>query len=141
MHAFNRSEVQRIQLEAAAARVFKGRFQIGQFDPSGPNLPWDSLTGDAVYSKANQKIALEGAQQSPVLLRNPASAGKAHLPLKKGLKIAIIGPNGDVPDVFQGQVSSRLGRQSLKSLRLTFNSLSLSAISACICLYIYRNAF
>ena len=136
MHAFNRSEVQRIQLEAAAARVFKGRFQIGQFDPSGPNLPWDSLTGDAVYSKANQKIALEGAQQSPVLLRNPASAGKAHLPLKKGLKIAIIGPNGDVPDVFQGQVSSRLGRQSLKSLRLTFNSLSLSAISACICLYL-----
>jgi hypothetical protein len=38
-----------------------------------------------------------------VLLRNPTAAGKAHLPLKKGLKIAIIGPNGDVPDVFQGQ--------------------------------------
>ena len=66
MHAFNSSEVQRSQLEAAAARVFKGRFQIGQFDPSAPKTPWDSLTGDAVYSKANQQLALEGAQQSPV---------------------------------------------------------------------------
>jgi hypothetical protein len=65
MHAFNSSEVQRSQLEAAAARVFKGRFQIGQFDPSAPKTPWDSLTGAAVYSKANQQIALEGAQQSP----------------------------------------------------------------------------
>ena len=103
MHAFNKSEVQRSQLEAAAARVLKGRFQVGQFDPHASETPWDSLTSDAVYSKANQQIALEGAQQSPVLLRNPVAAGKAHLPLKKGLKIAIIGPNGDVPDVFQGQ--------------------------------------
>jgi hypothetical protein len=62
-------------------RVFMGRFQFGQFDP-GSKMPWDELTGDAVYSAENQQIALEGAQQSATLLRNPA--GKAQLPLKKG---------------------------------------------------------
>ena len=101
--AEGKGEVNRAALAAAAARVFKGRFQIGQFDPKAPPMPWDSLTSDAVYSKANQQLALEGAQQSAVLLRNPASAGQAHLPLTKGIKIAIIGPNGNVPDVFQGQ--------------------------------------
>ena len=101
--AEGKGEVNRAALAAAAARVFKGRFQIGQFDPKAPPMPWDSLTSDAVYSKANQQLALEGAQQSAVLLRNPASAGKAHLPLRKGVNIAIIGPNGNVPDVFQGQ--------------------------------------
>eukprot|EP00665_Eupelagonemidae_sp_cell47_P011484 gene11484-5404_t len=29
--------------------------------------------------------------------------GAAHLPLKRGQKIAVIGPNGDVADVWQGQ--------------------------------------
>ena len=67
--------------------VFKGRFQFGQFDPK-TKMPWDALTGDDVYSEANQQIALEAAQQSAVLLRNPA--GKAQLPLKKGLTIAVV---------------------------------------------------
>jgi hypothetical protein len=43
--------VDRAQLEAAAARVLKGRFQFGQFDPK-VKMPWDSLTADAVWTLA-----------------------------------------------------------------------------------------
>ena len=56
-----------------------------------------------MFSEKNQQIALEGAQQSITLLRNPPAvvSGAAHLPLKKGLKLAVVGPNGNVADVFQ----------------------------------------
>ena len=53
--------------------------------------------------KLATQISLEGAQQSAVLLRNNLDSGAAHLPLKRGINIAVIGPNGDVADVFQGQ--------------------------------------
>jgi beta-glucosidase len=95
-------KVQLAQLQAAAARVLKGRFQIGQFDPRSPT-EWDSIGLDRIFSAANQQISLEGAQQSAVLLRNPPAkkTGAAHLPLKKGIRIAVIGPNSNVADVFQ----------------------------------------
>ena len=92
-------KISRGHLEAAASRVLKGRFQIGQFDPAGPKAPWDALTIDAIYSAKNQQLSLEGAQQAAVLLRNPGSL----LPLRRGTSIAVIGPNGNVADVFQGQ--------------------------------------
>lgn len=38
-----------------------------------------------------------------MLLTNPDGAGAAKLPLKRGLNLAIIGPNGNVSDVYQGQ--------------------------------------
>jgi beta-glucosidase-like glycosyl hydrolase len=103
--AESKGEVKRAALEAAAARVLKGRFQLGQFDPRAPEAPWDSLGTDAVFSAAHQQVALEGAQQSAVLLRNPppSLSRAAHLPLKRGMKIAVIGPNGNVADVSQGQ--------------------------------------
>ena len=61
-----------------------------------------------MFSEKNQQIALEGAQQSITLLRNPAAdvSGAAHLPLKKGLKLAVVGPNGNVADVFQVTAAS-----------------------------------
>jgi len=97
--------VDRAALEAAVARVFTGRMQIGQFDPEGAKLPWDALTSDVVFSKKHQQVALEGAQQSVVLLRNPPASlsQAAHLPLKRGLNVAVVGPNGNAADVFQGQ--------------------------------------
>ena len=100
--ATRKGDVDRAQLEAAAARMFMGRFQFGQFDAATMSpAPWDALGSDAVFSAANQQLSLEGAQQSTVLLRNPP--GAAQLPLARGQKLAIIGPNGNVQDVFQGQ--------------------------------------
>jgi beta-glucosidase-like glycosyl hydrolase len=93
--------VSRAQLEAAVGRVFKGQFQLGRFDPHSPLPGYDELHSDQVYSAAHQRLSLEGAQQSIVLLRNPP-ASPARLPLRRGMKIAVIGPNGDVADVYQG---------------------------------------
>jgi beta-glucosidase-like glycosyl hydrolase len=109
LNSTNAGLVHRSSLENAAARVLKGRFQIGQFDPAaaGANtttLPWDDLTDDDVFSESHQALSLEAAEQSAVLLRNPpAGAGVAHLPLHRGMHLAVIGPNGNVADVFQGQ--------------------------------------
>ena len=37
--------------KASVARVLKGRFQIGQFDPPNmPAAPWDALSADDVFS-------------------------------------------------------------------------------------------
>ena len=117
VNATAQGKVQRSALEAAVARVLKGRFQIGQFDaPSSHHqeeaqvaAPWDSLDASAVFAPEHQQLSLEAAQQSAVLLRNnPVSSSQqaqqqAHLPLARGQNIAVIGPNGNVADVFQGQ--------------------------------------
>ena len=105
----NEGKLKRQSLEAAASRVIKGRIQIGQFDPpAAPALPptedsppWMTLTSDVVFSEAHQRLSLEGAEQSVVLLRNP----KSLLPLdvEHGLNVAVVGPNGNEADVFQGQ--------------------------------------
>ena len=47
---------------------------------------------------------LQAAEQSIVLVQNAPSKSVAnHLPLKKGLKLAVIGPNGNSTAVYQGQ--------------------------------------
>ncbi len=104
--------VDRTQLEAAAARVLEGRIRVGQFDPPGDvndddAPPWNALTADEVFSEAHQALSLEAAEQSVVLLRNPPveKSGAAHLPLspERVRRVAVVGPNGNVADVFQGQ--------------------------------------
>jgi beta-D-xylosidase 4 len=63
-----------------------------------------------VYSKAHQQLAKEASEQSLVLLQNPGGesddkngAITALLPLKRGLKIAIIGPSGNASDAWQAE--------------------------------------
>ena len=46
---------------------------------------------DTINSESSQAAMLEAARQSPVLLKN--GNGKAILPLKKGQKLALIGPH------------------------------------------------
>jgi beta-D-xylosidase 4 len=91
--------VSRAQLEQAVARVYKGRFQTGEFDPG--NGRWN-LPDDTIYSAAHQQLSLEAAQQSIVLVRNSPTSGAAKLPLKPGSRIAVIGPNGNSSHVFIG---------------------------------------
>jgi beta-glucosidase len=79
--------ISRAQLEATVARVYKGRFQVGEFNPHS-TLYKPLLPDDAIYSTAHQQVSLESAQQSLVLLRNDNRSGIAKLPLRPGLKIA-----------------------------------------------------
>ena len=98
--AVDQKLLSRAQLEAAVARVYKGRFAIGEFDAH--SMLYKGLPADTIYSAAHQQLSLETAQQSLVLLRNENSSGAAKLPLRPGLKIAVIGPNGNSSHIFQG---------------------------------------
>jgi beta-D-xylosidase 4 len=89
-------------MREAVARTFTGRFQVGEFDPN-VTVPYGDLTNDTVFSPAHQALSLEAAEQSIVMLRNAPKGSAAHLPLKRGLKLALIGPNGNHSDVYQGQ--------------------------------------
>ena len=86
--------------------MMKGRFQFGEFDGNVSTVatPFANITVDAVFSKEHQQLSREAAEQSIVLLQNSVDeASPAHLPLKRGLKIAVIGPNGDSADVYLGE--------------------------------------
>ena len=58
--------ISRAQLEATVARVYKGRFQVGEFNPHS-TLYKPLLPDDAIYSTAHQQVSLEssGEQQGP----------------------------------------------------------------------------
>ena len=93
--------VDRDQLVTAVARIYKGRFQTGEFDPD--HTMYRDLPDDTIGSAAHQQLSLETAEQSIVLLRNDLSAsGLARLPLKPGRKLAVIGPNANSTSVFVG---------------------------------------
>jgi hypothetical protein len=88
-------------MQQAVARVFKGRFQIGEFDPASKF--YADIDNSTVFSAAHQQLALEGAEQAIVLAHNAPLGSPARLPIKRGLKLALIGPNGDSASVYQGQ--------------------------------------
>ncbi|AUP78118.1 beta-glucosidase [Flavivirga eckloniae] len=75
------------EVTEAARRVLRGRFKLGMFDPIDM-VPYNSIKPDIVGSEKHQKLALELAQQSMVLLKNDN-----FLPLKDDIKkIAVLGP-------------------------------------------------
>ena len=79
------------QINISVKRLMKARFELGEMDP--PSLvPWSTINLDVVNSKKHQKLALEAARKSIVLLMNKNSI----LPLaKSGYKIAVMGPNAN----------------------------------------------
>ncbi|NVN19077.1 glycoside hydrolase family 3 [Muricauda sp. HICW] len=87
-------------IDRAAGGVLRLKFMLGLFEDPYTS---EKLIKERFHSEANQKIALEAALKSIVLLKNQ---GKL-LPLNKGIKsIAVIGPNAD---------ESRLGGYSVKN--------------------------
>lgn len=75
-------------LDARLTRSFSLLMGAGLFDDPSKQ-PYSSMPFDTINSEEAQARNLDAAQQSLVLLQNPAST----LPLKKGSKIALIGPH------------------------------------------------
>lgn len=73
-----------------SGQVRKGH-HVGPAPPAGPPhlLEWSSIDKSVVNSTAHQAIAYDAALQSMVMLKN---AGV--LPIKTGLKVAVVGPGG-----------------------------------------------
>ena len=72
-------------LDIAAGRVLKIKFDLGLFD--NPYIPEDGI---AVRTPENIEVAHKAALESVTLLEN-----NGILPLRKNIKVAVIGPNAD----------------------------------------------
>jgi len=77
--------------DAALRHLWAIQFRLGRFDPLSAS-PHNNLSYQQMGSAQHQQLALEAARQGMVLLKNAGSA----LPLKPGLKIAVIGPFSQV---------------------------------------------
>lgn len=78
------------EVDKHVLRLMEGRFELGEMDEPSLN-PWSKLGPELLSSKEHQQTALEMARQTMTLLQNRNNA----LPLQKGEKVALIGPNFD----------------------------------------------
>jgi beta-glucosidase len=76
-------------INVSLGRVLKARFQLGMFDPDMKH-PYTQIPISVVGSKPHLDLSLQAAEKSLVLLKN-----NGILPLKKGKKVALIGPNAN----------------------------------------------
>ncbi len=82
------------EINRSLERLLVARFRLGMFDPPA-QVPFSNIGMDQVQSPAHQKLALEAARKSIVLLKNKEKI----LPLRSNLKrIAVVGPAADNPD-------------------------------------------
>ena len=96
MHACNPTagpvRVCRADVDRALYNTMRIRFELGLFDAKRSSPYW-RLGEDDIGSDASKALNYEAAAKSLVLLRNPGV-----LPLKPGLRIAVIGPHGNASD-------------------------------------------
>lgn len=90
--AYNLGMVTEDEINTAASRVLRMRFQLGMFDPSELN-PYYKINPTVVASKEHQQLALESAHQSIVLLKNEDQF--LPLNLNKIKRISVIGINAN----------------------------------------------
>ncbi|MBN1996334.1 glycoside hydrolase family 3 C-terminal domain-containing protein [candidate division KSB1 bacterium] len=78
------------EIDTAAYRVLRSRFELGILDPVAKN-PYTKIPPAIIGCEKHQKLALEAARQSIVLLKNENNL----LPIDKSKyqKIAVLGPN------------------------------------------------
>ena len=78
------------EVDKHVLRLMEGRFELGEMDD--PSLvSWSKLGPELLNSKQHRQTALDMAHQTLTLLQNKNNV----LPLAKGKKVAVIGPNFD----------------------------------------------
>ncbi|MBV9036257.1 MAG: glycoside hydrolase family 3 C-terminal domain-containing protein [Acidobacteriaceae bacterium] len=98
VEAIQKGYIQERELDESLKRLFVARFRLGMFDPPD-RVPFSKIGRDEVESPAHQKLALEAAEKSLVLLKNENQT----LPLRNRPKrIAVLGPAADDPDTLLG---------------------------------------
>ncbi|MDO6421844.1 glycoside hydrolase family 3 C-terminal domain-containing protein [Saccharophagus degradans] len=83
-------------IDIAVKRLFKARIKLGMFDEQD-RVPYSEIGMDVVGSPKHLALTQEAAEKSIVLLKN-----NGVLPLKAGVKVAVIGPNAIDEDVLVG---------------------------------------
>jgi beta-glucosidase len=78
-------------------RLLTERFDLGEMDD--PSLvSWSKLPVSLLHNKEHQQLAVQIARETMTLLQNKNNI----LPLRKSLKVAVIGPNADRDSVMWG---------------------------------------
>lgn len=78
-------------IDRAVTRLFTARMKLGMFDDPG-SVPYTTIPTSEVASEENLALAERASRASLVLLKNDGV-----LPLRPGVKAAVIGPNADNP--------------------------------------------
>lgn len=110
-------------IDRSLVRLFSARYRIGDL-PGLAGAP-AAVPPSAVGTEAHSRLALKAAQESMVLLKNDGV-----LPLRPGMKLAVVGPLADAIRVLRGNYSSPASvspvsvlaglRQVMPSADLTF---------------------
>jgi len=95
--AVNRSILSEETIDLSLKRLVKIQMKLGLFEDKDRQMYFDSSRYgmDRIDSAEHSKLAYEAALQSIVLLKNEGT-----LPLKRGMKLALIGPHVDGQEVF-----------------------------------------
>jgi beta-glucosidase len=98
--AHKRHLISTADIDTALVRLFSARYRNG--DLGGLAQPAPQVTPiSAINTQEHQQLALKSAIESLVLLKNDGV-----LPLKPGVKLAVIGPLADATRVLRGNYSS-----------------------------------
>jgi beta-glucosidase len=98
--AWQRGLISTDDIDRALVRLFSARYRNG--DLAGlPGRAPNAVSVDAIDTPAHRDLALRAAAKSLVLLKNDGT-----LPLKRGVKVAVIGPLADATRVLRGNYSS-----------------------------------
>jgi len=98
-------------IDVSVRRILKARFELGMFDPA-EDLPWAKLGLDDLSSAAHTALASKAAHEAIVLLKNSNNL----LPLKKNIKIAVVGPNADDARVILGNYNGYPSAANTKTI-------------------------
>jgi len=99
--ALRRGLVDPADIDRALVRLFSARYRNGDLAGLPGRAGRRAVPVDAIGSADHQALALRAATQSLVLLKNDGV-----LPLRPGLRLAVIGPLSDATRVLRGNYSS-----------------------------------